>query len=103
MHQSREPKPVRELRPDCPLPVEALCQRMMKKSPDERLQSCERVIQAIEKCRQQIGVTAPAAAGIAASAERSSESSPTAERPVASPPQPPPLVPPGKPSAAKTP
>ncbi|MFN9770991.1 MAG: serine/threonine protein kinase [Planctomycetota bacterium] len=103
MHQSREPKPVRELRPDCPLPVEALCQRMMKKSPDERLQSCERVIQAIEKCRQQIGVTALAAAGIAASAERSSESSPTEERPVASPPQPPPLVPPGKPSAAKTP
>jgi serine/threonine-protein kinase len=62
MHQSREPKPIRELRPDCPPLVEVLCQRMMKKAPEDRLQSCERIIQAVEKCRQQLGtVTGPPA------------------------------------------
>lgn len=54
MHQSREPKPLRELRPDCPPLVEALCQRMMKKAPAERIPSCEKLLQAIEKCRESL-------------------------------------------------
>lgn len=54
MHQRLEPKPLRELRPDCPPLVETLCQRMMKKAPEDRLQSCERIIQAVQKCRQQV-------------------------------------------------
>lgn len=62
MHQNRTPKPVRELRPDCPPAVEALCHRMMKKSPEERLENCERVIQAIERCRQLISEKAVAPA-----------------------------------------
>ncbi len=52
MHQKLEPKPIRESRPDCPPLVEALCARMMKKSPDERLSNCERVVLAVQKCRQ---------------------------------------------------
>ncbi len=73
MHQSREPKPIRELRPDCPPLVEMLCSRMMKKSPDERLQNCERVVLAVQKCRQALleekGGTAVPATSEGASAQ----------------------------------
>lgn len=54
MHQSRDPKPLRELRPDCPPLLEALCQRMMKKSPADRIPSCEKLLQAIEICRESL-------------------------------------------------
>lgn len=54
MHQSRDPKPLRELRADCPPLVEALCQRMMKKSPADRIPSCEKLLQAIEVCRESL-------------------------------------------------
>jgi len=54
MHQSRDPKPLRELRADCPPLVESLCQRMMKKSPADRIPSCEKLLQAIEVCRESL-------------------------------------------------
>lgn len=61
MHQSCDPKPLRELRPDCPPLVEALCQRMMKKSPSDRIPSCEKLLQAIEKCRESLVTPATSA------------------------------------------
>jgi len=54
MHQSRDPKPLRELRADCLPLVDALCERMMKKSPADRIPSCEKLLQAIEICRESL-------------------------------------------------
>ena len=35
-HQSAEPTPIIELRPDCPSELAAICQKMMRKEPDQR-------------------------------------------------------------------
>lgn len=43
MHQSKEPADVRENRPDCPDSLALVCQKMMKKDPDERYQSCAEI------------------------------------------------------------
>ena len=40
MHQSKEPADVRQSRPDCPDSLALVCQKMMKKNPDERYQTC---------------------------------------------------------------
>ncbi|MBY0232507.1 MAG: serine/threonine protein kinase, partial [Gemmataceae bacterium] len=46
-HQTREPKPVRSLRPDIPAAVAAVLERMMKKSPDDRYQTPQQVADAL--------------------------------------------------------
>lgn len=51
MHQSIEPKPLVERRPDCPPLLQSLCTKMMKKKPADRIQNCAQLIQAIEMCR----------------------------------------------------
>lgn len=38
-HQSSEPKPLNELRPDCPPSLAEICRRMMRKNPTERYQT----------------------------------------------------------------
>ncbi len=43
MHQSKEPTDVRQSRPDCPDSLALVCQKMMKKNPDERFPSCAEV------------------------------------------------------------
>lgn len=43
MHQTKEPADIRESRPDCPDALRAVCQKMMKKSADERYQTCQEV------------------------------------------------------------
>lgn len=43
MHQTQEPADIRESRPDCPEPLVEVCQKMMKKSADERYQTCAEV------------------------------------------------------------
>ena len=43
MHQSKEPADVRESRPDCPDSLVLVCQKMMKKDPDQRYQSCAEI------------------------------------------------------------
>ena len=40
MHQTKEPADVRKSRPDCPDSLALVCQKMMKKNPDERYQTC---------------------------------------------------------------
>lgn len=58
MHQTQEPVDITEDRPDCPPQIVALCQRMMKKSADERFQSCNDVIKAISTCREHVSASA---------------------------------------------
>jgi len=43
MHQSKEPADLRESRPDCPDSLVLVCQKMMKKNPDERYQTCAEI------------------------------------------------------------
>jgi serine/threonine protein kinase len=42
-HQNMEPAPLRSLRPELPLQIEEICQRMMRKRPDERFSSAQDV------------------------------------------------------------
>lgn len=43
MHQTKEPANIRDSRPDCPEALVEICQKMMKKSADERYQTCHEV------------------------------------------------------------
>ncbi len=43
MHQTKEPADIRESRPECPNELVELCQRMMRKDADERIQTCDEV------------------------------------------------------------
>ena len=63
MHQTQEPVEITEDRPDCPQEIVALCKRMMKKSADDRFQSCNDVIKAIKSCRERIAAAATMLAG----------------------------------------
>lgn len=48
MHQSKEPAPITESRPDCPPALSEFCKRMMMKSPDDRIQSCDKIEQGLQ-------------------------------------------------------
>ena len=48
-HQFREPTAISKLRPDCPRELESICQKMMSKEPDDRFQTCDQVIEAIDR------------------------------------------------------
>lgn len=63
MHQTQEPVEITEDRPDCPQEIVALCKRMMKKSADDRFQSCNEVIKAIKSCRERIAAAATLLSG----------------------------------------
>ena len=51
MHQTREPKPIAEIRPDVPPLVVSLLARMTKKKPQERFEDCAQLVQAVDQCR----------------------------------------------------
>ncbi len=51
-HQTRRPKPVRELRADIPDSVVAILDKMLAKSPDERYQTPEEVLEALKPWAQ---------------------------------------------------
>ncbi len=40
MHQSSQPQPLEDYRPDCPESLRRIGERMMRKSPDDRFQNC---------------------------------------------------------------
>lgn len=42
-HQTKQPKDIREFRPDAPADLVAICQRMMAKSPSQRIQTAAEV------------------------------------------------------------
>jgi len=47
-HQMDQPKPIDQLRNDVPGPVRAILQKMMAKRPEDRIQSCGEVAQALQ-------------------------------------------------------
>ncbi len=51
-HQTRQPKPIRSLRPDVPEGVVAVVERMMAKEPGQRYQTPQAVIDALEPLTQ---------------------------------------------------
>ena len=57
MHQTREPKPIAEIRPDVPPLVVSLLARMTKKKPQERFEDCAQLVQAVDQCRAAIKAT----------------------------------------------
>lgn len=63
MHQTQEPVEITEDRPDCPVEIVALCKRMMKKTADDRFQTCNDVMKAISICRERIASAATIISG----------------------------------------
>jgi serine/threonine-protein kinase len=49
MHQKEMPKPIRQLRPDCPGELEGICVKMIQKDPNYRYQSAGDVAEALER------------------------------------------------------
>lgn len=47
MHQTKEPKPIEEERPDAPPGLTAICRKMMAKSPSKRFQTAAEVSEAL--------------------------------------------------------
>ena len=47
-HQTKKPQPITELRPDCPDELVSICNKMIRKNPDDRFQSCEELIAALD-------------------------------------------------------
>jgi eukaryotic-like serine/threonine-protein kinase len=61
-HQLSDPPPLGELRPDVPAPLVALIEKMMAKSPAQRIQTAEAVATALEKFARGGPFAPPAAA-----------------------------------------
>jgi serine/threonine-protein kinase len=57
MHQTQEPAEITVDRPDCPPEIVRLCKRMMKKSANERFQSCRDVADAIAEIRESVAAS----------------------------------------------
>ena len=48
MHQTAEPPPIEDQRPECPAELVAICQKMMKKKPNERFADCRELAGTVE-------------------------------------------------------
>ncbi len=48
-HQTAEPADLTSMRDDCPVPVWRLCQKMMRKNPNDRFQDCQQLYDAVHK------------------------------------------------------
>lgn len=48
-HQTAEPADLTSLRDDCPASVWRLCQKMMRKNPNDRFQDCQQLYDAVQK------------------------------------------------------
>ena len=83
MHQTAEPPPLQEQRPECPAELIAICQKMMKKKPDERFADCGELVGTIELFLKQsvgaAGTSKKLAAVIAAGASTSQSDSPSSD------------------------
>jgi serine/threonine-protein kinase len=79
-HIIEQPRPIAELRPDVPVPVQSILQKMMAKKKEERYQTPTEVIQALQE-RFQPAVSEPAPG---APSNPPQDATPLAEPPVAS-------------------
>jgi serine/threonine protein kinase len=80
-HQTRDPKSVSQVRPDVPAEIVAVVERLMKKDPNERFQTPNEVLAALQEFVQvpippptekELPLLSPAAGGPAASARNAS-------------------------------
>jgi len=60
-HQNADPKPIREIRPDCPEPLAEICHTMMAKKPGDRIQTAGDVAKRLDKWKRESKFTAPMA------------------------------------------
>jgi serine/threonine-protein kinase len=51
MHQSKEPRDIKMIRPDCPDGLIQICKRMMMKDPRKRYQDCQALMLAVDEYR----------------------------------------------------
>lgn len=58
-HQTKEPIPVRELRPDVPAGLADVLERMMRKKPEDRYQTPAEVVQAVQPWVGQVPLPSP--------------------------------------------
>ncbi|MBI5759091.1 MAG: protein kinase [Planctomycetales bacterium] len=56
-HQTKDPAPIRDKRPDFPESLEAIVRKMMQKKPDDRFQTAKEVAQALTKWLMENGGT----------------------------------------------
>lgn len=52
MHQTQEPESIASLRQNCPQGLVDICSKMMRKKPDDRYNSCDEIVVALEQLRQ---------------------------------------------------
>ncbi|MEM6688670.1 MAG: serine/threonine-protein kinase [Planctomycetota bacterium] len=63
-HQTEMPKPVRELRPDCPGELEGVCFKMIQKDPAYRYQTADAVAELLEKFASRVKPGAKVSIGL---------------------------------------
>jgi eukaryotic-like serine/threonine-protein kinase len=80
-HQTRDPKPIRQVRPEVPAEIAAIVEKLMKKSPDERYQTPGDLMAVLQEFVQvpipppsekELPPLSPAAAGTTAATNRAS-------------------------------
>lgn len=54
LHRESEPPSIRDLRPDVPKAIDAICLRMLAKDPQDRFQSMDELIAAMDDCSMQL-------------------------------------------------
>lgn len=90
-HQTREPAPIRSIRPDLPLDLANLLAKMMAKSPDQRFQTPSEVMNALTPwvmtpiappSERELPQLSPAASPSSGNLARQADTIPTTPRPV---------------------
>jgi serine/threonine-protein kinase len=66
-HVHKEPQPLGEIRPDLPLDLIAIIQKMMAKKPDDRYQSAGEIVRDINRLREALNLGAVGAISISSS------------------------------------
>ena len=74
-HQKEMPKPLREVRPECPGELEGICVKMIQKDPKYRYQTAAEVAEALEKFVAKVPVATKVVAGPVGSYPDSTEGS----------------------------
>jgi hypothetical protein len=84
MHQTKEPNPIQEFRPDCPRALIDICQTMMQKNRQHRIQDCREIARRLRAIQDDLAL-AKASVGhvsknqqVAASGNGASSKSPVA-------------------------
>ncbi len=72
MHQTAQPTPLPELLPDCPLPIWRLCEKMLAKKPQDRLQKMSEVALFCDQILPRLAPSGPDIAALVSAGKRNS-------------------------------